>query len=140
MHFLNTFMDRFMNRLPEDTILHIAGFYGLKIPPDLAKEINDQKILYAIKESEYYNDAHKTWHNGVVLTKFLDNNFVSDKFRILQQSSVWKDWDRIVNKVWRSFTSEEREEIVNRSFSECRNKQFSFITGSEFIKYKCKCK
>jgi len=123
-----------MNRLPEDIILHISGYYGEKISKELAKEIHDQRVLQSIKETEYYNDKLRIWKNGDVIKKLLNEPFAKEKFKQIYKKSYWKDWDKIVNRIWWSYTSEQRWIIVEKNFLCSKNKESKFITGTEFIR------
>jgi len=79
-----------MDKLPNDVILHISGFYGRRIPSDLSKEINQKKILYAIKENEYYNHDYNIWNIRIVLNKLQDNTFVSESLREMSKMRCGK--------------------------------------------------
>jgi len=125
-----------MERLPNDVILRISGFYGSKIPSALSEQINQQKILCAIKENEYYKDEYRIWNIKMVLNKLLDNNFVPERLREMVKNSAWKDWNKIVNKIWWSFNLQERQEIIDKHFSHCSGKHSCFITGNGFINSK----
>jgi len=46
---------------------------------------------------------------------------------------VWKNLNKIVNKIWWSFNLQEREKIIDKHFSDYREKPSSFITGNGFI-------
>ena len=122
-----------MDKLPEDIILHISGYYGEKIPKELAKEIHDQRVLQSIKETEYYQEKYMSWNIGDVIKKFLNEPFAKEKFKQLYKRSVWKNWDKIVNLIWWSYTSEQRRKLVEKKFLYSKNKESDFITGTAFI-------
>lgn len=47
-----------------------------------------------------------------MIKKLLNESFAKEKFKQLYKKSFWKDWDKIVNLIWWSYTSEQRETIV----------------------------
>ena len=55
-------MFAFMKNLPEDVVLIVSSYYGNKISKKLSNEINEQRLLYAIKEKEYFDKKLRTWH------------------------------------------------------------------------------
>uniref|UniRef100_A0A6C0LD35 Uncharacterized protein n=1 Tax=viral metagenome TaxID=1070528 RepID=A0A6C0LD35_9ZZZZ len=119
-----------MNRLPNDVILHISGYYGEKIPNDLSKQINDQRLLYMIKEKEYYNRTLRLWKIGDLIKKLEMNRNAIQKFVQMHKNKSWEDWNKIVNKIWWSYTLEERTDFFKKN---CNFAEPMFITGAAFI-------
>jgi len=119
-----------MNRLPNDVILHISGYYGEKIPNDLSTQINDQRLLYMIKEKEYYDRNLGIWKIGDLIKKLAMNRDAIQKFVQMYKNKSWEVWDKIVNKIWWEYTSEERKNFFEKK---CNFEEPIFITGKAFI-------
>jgi len=107
----------FIKKLPEDIVLIISSYYGSKILRDLSNEINDQRLLYAIKNKEYFDQKFNVWHLDIVGNLLKDHPAISAKLKKEYDLSIWKDKDRLINKMWWSFSSNERKKIVEKNFS-----------------------
>lgn len=124
----------FFLHLPEDIVLHISGYYGNKIKNDLSQEIKDQRLLYSIKEQEYYNATFNTWHIDKLCRLFLELPCVPPQLKKQYSKVIWKDQDKlIINRIWRLCNSNERREIAEKYFL-CNEPEF--ITFREFAKSK----
>jgi hypothetical protein len=127
----------FVLHLPEDIVLHISGYYGNKIKNDLSQEIKDQRLLYSIKEQEYYNATCKTWHIDKLCRLFLELPCVPSQLKKQYSKVIWKDQDKlIINRIWRLCNSNERNEIAEKHFPCAFFNEAEFITFREFAKSK----
>jgi hypothetical protein len=124
-----------MSYLPNDVILIISSYYGNKIVKELSDEINDQKLLYAIKEKEYYNKQFRTWHTNNVGNILCNEQNISNKLKTLYRNALWKDKDKIINKMWHSLSSNDRVNLVEKNFKYAFNdaQNTKFITFTEFF-------
>jgi len=125
-----------ISNLPEDIVAHISGYYGQKIPRNLSREINGQRLLYAIKENEYYNKKYRTWHLDNVLFILSNYEFMTNKLKLLLKNYVWKDIDKIINMLWWSYSYHMQIGIIEKHFPYALEYEPTFITGREFIKSK----
>jgi len=120
----------YMKKLPSEIICHISGYYGQKIPDDLSREIGDQRLLCAIKEKEYYNKTHRTWHSmkiiAILISEPEDVTEFSNKY-------PWKIWDSMINRLWWAYSHQERMAIVSKHFPYAYDFETTFITGRELI-------
>jgi hypothetical protein len=122
-----------MNKLPDEIVCIISSYYGNKISEDLSKDINDQKLLYAIKENEYYNKKFRTWHISKIGSILINLEYTQYKFKIIYEKSIWKDIDKIINKIWWSYKPYQRNEIIYKNFRYAFNFDSKFITFREFF-------
>lgn len=126
-------MFKYMNKLPDEIVCIISSYYGNKISEDLSKDINDQKLLYAIKENEYYNKKFRTWHISKIGSILINLEYTQYKFKIIYEKSIWKDIDKIINKIWWSYKPYQRNEIIYKNFRYAFNFDSKFITFREFF-------
>lgn len=128
-------MFKFMSYLPNDLVLIISSYYGSKIVKELSDEINDQKLLYAIKEKEYYNKQFRTWHTNNVGNILCNEQNTSVKLKTSYRKTLWKDKDKIINKMWHSLSSNDRKKLVEKNFKYAFNdaQNTKFITFNEFF-------
>jgi len=129
----NNVMFALMKKLPEDVVLIISSYYGSKISKELSNEINDQRFLYAIKEKEYFDKKLRTWHTRSVGDIFKDQASVPAKLREEYNVAIWKDVDKLITKMWRSLSSDEKKKIIESNFPYAFSHQAEFITFREFF-------
>jgi hypothetical protein len=122
-----------MNKLPDDVIYIISSYYGNKISTDLSKQINDQRLLYAIKEREYYNKNFRTWHISKIGNVLLNQDFISENLKKIYKDSLWKNKDKIINKMWWVCSEKQRNIIIQENFSYAFTENTTFITFKEFF-------
>ena len=122
-----------MNKLPNDIIYIISSYYGNKIPTDLSKQINDQRLLYAIKEREYYNKNFRTWHISKISNVLLNQDFIPENLKKIYNDSLWKNKDNIINKMWWKCSEKQRNIIIQENFSYAFTENTTFITFKEFF-------
>jgi hypothetical protein len=122
-----------MNKLPYDIIYIISSYYGNKIPTDLSKQINDQRLLYAIKEREYYNKNFRTWHISKISNVLLNQDFIPENLKKIYNDSLWKNKDNIINKMWWKCSEKQRNIIIQQNFSYAFTENTTFITFKEFF-------
>jgi hypothetical protein len=104
------------SKLPDDVILIISSYYGNKISKELSQEINDQRLLRIIKENEYYNKKHRTWHISTIGNILKEYPSIPIKLKKSYNDSLWKDKDMIINKMWNLLSVEEHQEIIKNNF------------------------
>ena len=121
------------NKLPDDVILIISSYYGNKISKELSQEINHQRLLYVIKENEYYNKKNRTWHISNVYNILKEYPSIPIKLTKSYNDSLWKDKDMIINKMWHLLSVEEHQEIIKNNFPYAIHYNFEFITFNEFF-------
>ena len=126
-------MFKYMNKLPDDVICIISSYYSNKIPNDLSQQINDQRLLYAIKEREYYNKNLRIWHISKIGNVLLNQDFISENLKKIYKKSLFKNNDKIINKIWWSCSSEQRNLIIQENFSYAFTENTTFITFKEFF-------
>ena len=126
-------MFKYMNKLPYDIIYIISSYYGNKIPTDLSKQINDQRLLYAIKEREYYNKNFRTWHISKISNVLLNQDFIPENLKKIYNDSLWKNKDNIINKMWWKCSEKQRNIIIQQNFSYAFTENTTFITFKEFF-------
>jgi len=122
-----------MNKLPDDVLIIISSYYGNKISNELSREINDQQLLYAIKENEYYNKKFRTWHISKFAEVLMKEHSVPDNLKKIYYKSLWKDTDDIINKMWKKLSSDERKILVEKNFPYAFTYKSKFITFNEFF-------
>ena len=85
-----------------------------------------------IKEKEYYDRNLGIWKIGDLIKKLAMNRDAIQKFVQIHKNTgwKWKDWDKIINKIWRAYTSEERKDFFEKN---CNFEEPIFITGTAFI-------
>jgi hypothetical protein len=126
-------MFKYISKLPDEIVCIISSYYGNKISKYLSKDINDQKLLYAIKENEYYDKKFRTWHISKIGSILINLEYTQFKFKIMYKKSFWKDIDKIINKIWWSFTPYQRNEIIDKKFKYAFKFESNFITFREFF-------
>ena len=126
-------MFKYMNKLPDEIICIISSYYGNKISEELSKDINDQKLLYSIKENEYYDKKFRTWHISKIGSILIDLEYIPEKLKKKYKNNVWKDKDNIVNKMWWNCSSSQRKKIVDENFKYAYENESRFITFNEFF-------
>jgi hypothetical protein len=129
----NNVMFTFMKKLPEDVVLIISSYYGSKISRELSNEINDQRFLYAIKEKEYFDTKLRIWRTMSVGNIFKDQASVPAKLREEYDLALWKDVDKLITKMWRALSSDERKKIIEKHFPDIFAYDAEFITFREFF-------
>lgn len=130
-------MFSFLTRLPKDIVLHISGYYGKKIPSDLSQEIKDQRFLYSIKETEYYDPVYNTWNTTTLCNVLLDLPIVPLHIKEEYKKTMWKNIDKnIINRIWRLCNSNERHQLIKKHYPYAFFYEPTFITFREFVKSK----
>uniref|UniRef100_A0A6C0JJ51 Uncharacterized protein n=1 Tax=viral metagenome TaxID=1070528 RepID=A0A6C0JJ51_9ZZZZ len=115
--------------LPEDIVLHISGYYGVKIPINLSIDIKEQKYLQIIKENEYYDETCRIWKTRTLFSKIGKEDLLTEKI-------IWKQHNKLFTLLWRSYTSKDRTSLIENYFPYVQIKEPDFTTGREFIKSK----
>ena len=128
-------MFAFMKKLPEDVVLIISSYYGSKISRELSNEINDQRFLYAIREKEYFDIKLRIWTTRSVGNIFKDQASVPTKLREEYDLAIWKDVDKMITKMWRSLSSDERKKLIEKHFPGTFTYEAEFITFREFFNF-----
>jgi hypothetical protein len=117
-----------MNKLPEDVVLIISSYYGSKISRELSNEIHDQRFLYAIKEKEYFDKKLRVWRTRSVGNIFKDQESVPIKLREEYDVAIWKNVDKLITKMWRSYSSDKRKNLIEKHFPDILTYKAEFIT------------
>ena len=124
-----------MKKLPEDVVLIISSYYGSKISRELSNEINDQRFLYAIKEKEYFDTKLRIWRTISVGNIFKDQASVPIKLKEEYDVAIWKDVDKLITKMWRSLSSDEKKKIIEKHFPDTFTYEAEFITFQGFFNF-----
>lgn len=124
-----------MKKLPEDVVLIISSYYGNKILRELATEIHDQRLLYAIKEKEYFDKKLRIWGTRSVGQIFKNQASVPIKLKEEYETAVWQDIDKLTTKMWRTFSSSERKNLIEKYFPYAFTYEAEFITFREFFHF-----
>jgi hypothetical protein len=122
-----------MYKLPNEIIVIISSYYPTKISKNLSDDINDQRLLYSIKEKEYYNKNTRCWTISKIGSILINQEYISEKLKKKYKNNVWKDKDNIVNKMWWNCSSSQRKKIVDENFKYAYENESRFITFNEFF-------
>jgi len=122
-----------MKKLPEDVVLIISSYYGNKILRELANEINEQRLLYAIKEKEYFDEKLRIWRTRSVGDIFKNQTSVPVKLKKEYEIALWKDVDKLNTKMWQLLSSSERKNLIEKFFPYAFTYEAEFITFKEFF-------
>jgi len=126
-------MFKYMYKLPDEIIIIISSYYPNKISNNLSNDINDLRLLYAIKEKEYYNKNTRGWNISKIGSILINQSYIPEKLKKLYKKSVWRDRDSVVNKMWNFCTHDQRIKIIDDNFKYAYESNPYFLTFRELF-------